>query len=102
MPVSCVLSVTTRCRFVLSDLRQPFVCRQPIVICVRDDAEQLLDTISFNRCDDAKLRKMSREQVHKWHHYSLVSSPRTSTAGGANRRSRAARTGLGSGGESGH
>ena len=28
-----------------------------------------------------------REQVHKWHHYSLVSSARTSTAGGTSRPS---------------
>jgi hypothetical protein len=37
--------------------------RQPLVICVRDDAEQLLDTIASNRCDDAKLRKMSPDGI---------------------------------------
>ena len=36
---------------------------QPLVICVRDDAEQLLDTIASNRCDDAKLRKMSPDGI---------------------------------------
>ena len=32
---------------------------QPLVICVRDDAKQLLDTVAADRCDDAKLREMS-------------------------------------------
>ena len=32
---------------------------QPLVICVRDDAKQLLDTVAADRCNDAKLREMS-------------------------------------------
>src|SRR5215471_15381927 len=36
---------------------------QALVICVRDDAKQLLDTIAADRCDDAKLREMSPDGI---------------------------------------
>jgi hypothetical protein len=36
---------------------------QPFVTCVRDNAEQLLDTMAADRRDDAKLRKVSPDRV---------------------------------------
>src|SRR5271169_6136560 len=36
---------------------------QPLVICVRDDAKQLLDTVAADRCDDAKLREVSPDGI---------------------------------------
>ena len=36
---------------------------QPLVICIGDDAEQLLDTIASDRRDDPELRKMSADRI---------------------------------------
>ena len=36
---------------------------QPLVIWISDDAEQLIDTIAPDRCDDAKLSKMCADRI---------------------------------------
>src|SRR5688572_3734314 len=36
---------------------------QPLITCIRDDTEQLVDTPTSNRCDDAKLGKMRSDRI---------------------------------------
>src|SRR4029078_4715728 len=37
---------------------------QSFVTCIDDDTEQLIDTITSDRCNDAKLRKMSTDRIN--------------------------------------
>jgi hypothetical protein len=38
-------------------------CREPFVTCIRDNAEQLFDTMASDRRDDSKLRKVSTDSI---------------------------------------
>jgi hypothetical protein len=70
-----MMSQTSSCSFVgntrTSDLSQP------LVILVGDDPEQLVHTIASDRCDDAKLRKMSPDRID---HLGLLADKRMTGA----------------------